>query len=147
MCPSVSEQSLGRGADTSDTAPADPKSRISAEKSLFLNVRRGWHIPCKVQGNDLFGQVGGVKAMKTQNTESGLRLDLVRRMAPLLLAGIAATCIALPVSRASADSRETAPTERLEWLLTTHDVRQAIHAPAKANRTTDCTGNKAEHAR
>jgi hypothetical protein len=46
----------------------------------------------------------------------------------------------LPLMSADA-GQESAAAERLAWLLTSHDVRQAIHAPRASD---DCAQGKGE---
>jgi hypothetical protein len=62
----------------------------------------------------------------------------------LELAALGLLC-SLPLSAIRADAPATAATERLESLLTAHDVRYAIQAPRP--KSSDCLHTEAERGR
>jgi hypothetical protein len=70
------------------------------------------------------------------------------RSARLSVRGLAAlgfVCALLPLSAIRADAPATAPTSRLDSLLTAHDVRYAIQAPRASS--SDCLHTEAERGR
>ena len=67
-----------------------------------------------------------------------------RRMG-VWLAGFAALPL---VSAASPQPQSPEQNEKLQWLLTTHDIRFVMQAPLQTNRgTQDCLQSEAEHGR
>ena len=61
------------------------------------------------------------------------------------LVRVGLVCTLLPLTAIQADAPETAPTSRLESLLTAHDVRYALHAPRASS--SDCLHTEAERGR
>jgi hypothetical protein len=70
------------------------------------------------------------------------------RAASIACAALVAICFLLSSADVFADSApHAAVSERLQWMLATHDVRQAIHAPEKTPRASDCAHDESERAR
>ena len=62
-----------------------------------------------------------------------------------LLVVLGLLCSLLPLTAIRADAPATAPTSRLESLLTAHDVRYAIQSPRA--KSSDCLHTEAERGR
>jgi hypothetical protein len=68
-----------------------------------------------------------------------------KRTKGVWLAGLAAMPM---ICAAGAQAQQsTAQSEKLEWLLTTHNVRYAIQTPMQTRGTQDCLGHEAEQSR